>query len=153
MSHKSAPQEFPTRVTHKSGLQECPTRVSRKSVLWECRTECPKRVSYKSVFWTYVAFQLCLHSGSWAPSCSIKSLQSLLPRTKHIFPLLEKVSTAFTNTIPSDQNQHENPPSLKAQVSTKGSHPPVKRGWPCPPEALRGERPSKTRFPAFGRPA
>ena len=51
VSWKSVPQEHRVRVTHKSVPEECPTRVSYKSVL-------------------YVAFRTCLHSGSWAPSCS-----------------------------------------------------------------------------------
>ena len=80
VSHESVLQECPTRVSYKSAFQECPTRVSCKSVSQECPTrrvthksilqECPTRVSYKSVIWTYVAFRTCLHSGSWAPSCT-----------------------------------------------------------------------------------
>ena len=67
MSHKSVPEECPTRVSHKSAprgvLQECRVRVSHKSVSQECRTrvshkrvshrsdrqECPTRVFHKSV--------------------------------------------------------------------------------------------------------
>ena len=45
MSHKSAFQECPTRVSCKSVPQECPTRVTHKSILQEC----PRRVSHKSV--------------------------------------------------------------------------------------------------------
>ena len=45
MSHKSFPQECPTRASHKSFLQECLTRVSLKSV----PQECPATVSHKSV--------------------------------------------------------------------------------------------------------
>ena len=45
MSHKSVPQECPTRVSHKSVPQQCPLRVSHKSV----PQQCPTRVSYKSV--------------------------------------------------------------------------------------------------------
>ena len=45
MSHKTVPQECPTRMSYKSVLQECPTRVSYKSAPQECRQECP----YKSV--------------------------------------------------------------------------------------------------------
>ena len=71
MSHKSVPQECPTRVSHKSFLQECHTRVSRKSVLQECPTrvthksvlqECPTRVSHKSIpqeFPTRVSHKEC----------------------------------------------------------------------------------------------
>ena len=56
VSHKSVPQESPTRVTHKT--QECPTRVFQMSVPQECPTrvsrnsvpqECLTRVSLKSV--------------------------------------------------------------------------------------------------------
>ena len=58
VSHKSVPQECPTRVSHKSDPQKCPTRVTHKSFPQECPTrvshksvpeECPTRVSYKSV--------------------------------------------------------------------------------------------------------
>ena len=77
VSYKSVPQEFPTRVSHKSVPQECPVRVSHKSFLQEC----PTRVSYKSVIWTYVAFRTCLHSGSWAPSCFLCRSSSVCPPT------------------------------------------------------------------------
>ena len=50
--------------------------MTRKSILQEC----PTRVSYKSVIWTYVAFRTCLHSGSWAPSCSLFSFMSFCLR-------------------------------------------------------------------------
>ena len=56
MSHKSVPQEYPTRVSHKSVPQECPTRVSFGHM--------------------YISFRTCLHSGSWAPSCLLMSLET-----------------------------------------------------------------------------
>ena len=58
VSYKSVPQELPTTVSHKSAPQECPTRVSYRSIPQECPTrvshksfllECPTRVSHKSV--------------------------------------------------------------------------------------------------------
>ena len=58
VSHKSVPQECPTRVSHKSVPQECPARVSQMSVPQERPTtwsrnsvpqECLTRVSLKSV--------------------------------------------------------------------------------------------------------
>ena len=36
VSHKSVPQECPTRVCHKSVTKECPTRLSEKSVKQAC---------------------------------------------------------------------------------------------------------------------
>ena len=54
VSYKSVPQECPTRVSHKSFLQEWPTRVCYKSVLQSVPQECPTRVSFGHISFSIV---------------------------------------------------------------------------------------------------
>ena len=86
MSLKSVRQQYPTRVSYKSDPQECPTRVSYKSV----PEECPTSVSHKSVIWTYVVFRMCLHSGSWVPSCFFFDCSLAIPGIAHVRNALDE---------------------------------------------------------------
>jgi hypothetical protein len=51
-SHKSVPQECPTRVCHKRVTKECPTRLSEKSV----KQECSARVAFNAIEHLLFAF-------------------------------------------------------------------------------------------------
>ena len=51
-SHKSVPQECPTRACDKSVTKKCPTRLSEKSV----KQECSARVAFNAIEHLLFAF-------------------------------------------------------------------------------------------------